>query len=60
LTNRRVNQDGGAVAVGPLGASGPRTALTVARQLQRTGGRYALVTMCVGAGQSIAAMPERF
>ena len=40
----RVNQNGGAIAVGhPLGASGPRIALTAARQLQRTGGRYALV-----------------
>src|SRR5204863_482584 len=56
----RVNQNGGAIAVGhPLGASGPRIALTAARQLQRTGGRYALVTMCVGVGQGIAAVLER-
>src|SRR4051794_5320103 len=56
----RVNMNGGAIAVGhPLGASGPRIALTAARQLQRTGGRYALVTMCVGLGQGIAAVLER-
>jgi len=52
--------NGGAIAVGhPLGASGPRIALTAARQLQRAGGRYALVTMCVGVGQGIAAVLER-
>jgi 3-oxoadipyl-CoA thiolase len=56
----RVNQNGGAIAVGhPLGASGPRIALTAARQLHKTGGRYALVTMCVGVGQGIAAVLER-
>jgi 3-oxoadipyl-CoA thiolase len=56
----RVNPNGGAIAIGhPLGASGPRIALTAARQLQRTGGRYALVTMCVGVGQGIAAVLER-
>ena len=56
----RVNPNGGAIAVGhPLGASGPRIALTAARQLQRTGGRYALVTMCVGVGQGIATVIER-
>jgi acetyl-CoA C-acetyltransferase len=56
----RVNPNGGAIAVGhPLGASGPRIALTAARQLKRTGGRYALVTMCVGVGQGIAMVLER-
>jgi acetyl-CoA C-acetyltransferase len=56
----RVNPNGGAIAVGhPLGASGPRIALTAARQLQRSGGRYALVTMCVGVGQGIAVILER-
>src|SRR5262249_699460 len=55
----RVNPNGGAIAIGhPLGASGPRIALTAARQLQRTGGRYALVAMCVGVGQGIAAALE--
>jgi len=56
----RVNPNGGAIAIGhPLGASGPRIALTAARQLERTGGRYALVAMCVGVGQGIAAVIER-
>jgi acetyl-CoA C-acetyltransferase len=60
VDDSRVNQNGGAIAVGhPLGASGPRIALTAARQLQKTGGRYALVTMCVGVGQGIAAVLER-
>jgi len=56
----RVNPNGGAIAIGhPLGASGPRIALTAARQLQRTGGRYALIAMCVGVGQGIATVIER-
>jgi acetyl-CoA C-acetyltransferase len=56
----RVNPNGGAIAVGhPLGASGARLALTAARQLQRSGGRYALVGMCIGVGQGIAAVLER-
>ena len=60
FTDSRVNPNGGAIAIGhPLGASGPRIALTAARQLQRTGGRYALVAMCVGVGQGIAAVIER-
>ena len=56
----RVNPNGGAIAIGhPLGASGPRIALTAARQLQRTGGRYALVAMCVGGGMGAAGILER-
>ncbi|NTX10077.1 3-oxoadipyl-CoA thiolase [Myxococcus sp. CA051A] len=56
----RVNPNGGAIAVGhPLGASGARLALTAARQLQVSGGRYALVSMCIGVGQGIAAVLER-
>ncbi len=56
----RVNPNGGAIAVGhPLGASGARLALTVARQLQRSGGRYAAVSMCIGVGQGIAVVLER-
>ncbi|HLI21925.1 MAG TPA: 3-oxoadipyl-CoA thiolase [Stellaceae bacterium] len=56
----RVNPNGGAIAIGhPLGASGARLALTATRQLQKTGGRYALVTMCIGVGQGIAAVLER-
>ena len=58
--DRRVNPNGGAIAIGhPLGASGARLALTAIRQLQRTQGRYALVTMCIGVGQGIAAVLER-
>jgi acetyl-CoA C-acetyltransferase len=56
----RVNPNGGAIAIGhPLGASGARLALTAIRQLRRTQGRYALVTMCIGVGQGIAAVLER-
>ncbi len=56
----RVNPNGGAIALGhPLGASGARLALTAANQLQRTGGRYALCTMCIGVGQGIALILER-
>ena len=58
--DKRVNPNGGAIAVGhPLGASGARLTLTAIRQLQQTGGRYALVTMCIGVGQGIAAVIER-
>ncbi|MBN4083156.1 acetyl-CoA C-acyltransferase [bacterium AH-315-B06] len=56
----RINLHGGAIALGhPLGASGPRIALTAARQLERTGGRYALATLCVGIGQGTAIIIER-
>ena len=55
-----VNPNGGAIALGhPLGASGGRLAMTAARQLQRTGGRYALCTMCIGVGHGIALIIER-
>ena len=58
--DKRVNPNGGAIAVGhPLGASGARLALTAARQLQRTGARYALVSLCIGGGQGMAAILER-
>ncbi|MGM0984220.1 MAG: 3-oxoadipyl-CoA thiolase [Pseudomonadota bacterium] len=56
----RLNANGGAIAIGhPLGASGARLALTALRQLEVSGGRYALVTMCIGVGQGIAAIIER-
>ena len=56
----RVNPNGGAIALGhPLGASGARLALTAARQLQATGGRYALVSLCIGVGQGLAVILER-
>jgi 3-oxoadipyl-CoA thiolase len=56
----RVNPQGGAIALGhPLGASGARLLTTAIYQLRRTGGRYALCTMCIGVGQGIAMVIER-
>ncbi|MNJ73004.1 Beta-ketoadipyl-CoA thiolase [compost metagenome] len=56
----RVNPNGGAIDLGhPLGASGARLATTAINQLHRTGGRYALCTMCIGVGQGIALIIER-
>ena len=56
----RVNPNGGAIAVGhPLGASGARLLLTVARELQRRQGRYAVVSLCIGVGQGLALVIER-
>ncbi len=58
--DERVNPNGGAIAIGhPLGATGARLVLTAMRQLERTGGRYGLVTMCIGLGQGIAVVIER-
>ena len=55
-----VNPNGGAISIGhPLGASGARLITTAVLQLQRTGGRYALCTMCIGVGQGIAMILER-
>jgi acetyl-CoA acyltransferase len=55
-----VNPNGGAIALGhPLGMSGARIATTAAYELRRTGGRYALCTMCIGVGQGIAMVIER-
>jgi acetyl-CoA C-acetyltransferase len=56
----RVNPNGGAIAIGhPLGCSGARLALTVARELQQTGGSYAAVSLCIGVGQGLAVILER-
>jgi len=56
----RVNPNGGAIALGhPLGMSGARLVTTATYQLERTGGRYALCTMCIGVGQGIAMVIER-
>ena len=56
----RVNPNGGAIALGhPLGASGARLVTTAVNQLHRSGGRYALCTMCIGVGQGIALVVER-
>jgi acetyl-CoA C-acetyltransferase len=58
--DQRVNPNGGAIAIGhPLGASGARLALTVARELQQSGGRYAAVSLCIGVGQGLAIILER-
>lgn len=55
-----VNPNGGAIAIGhPLGMSGARLLTTALNQLERTGGRYALCTMCIGVGQGIATIIER-
>tara|TARA_R110002072_G_scaffold142853_3_gene288572 strand:- start:3232 stop:4446 length:1215 start_codon:yes stop_codon:yes gene_type:complete len=60
FSDPRVNPNGGAIAVGhPLGASGARIALSTVRQLERTGGRYAAVSLCIGIGQGVAAIIER-
>jgi acetyl-CoA C-acetyltransferase len=60
LKDPRVNPNGGAIAIGhPLGASGARLALTVARELQQSGGRYAAVSLCIGVGQGLAVILER-
>jgi len=57
----RLNPNGGAIAIGhPLGASGARLVLTALRQLEITGGRYAAVSLCIGVGQGIAVIIERF
>ena len=59
-TDPRVNPQGGAIALGhPLGMSGARLVLTAAHQLRRSGGRYALCTMCVGVGQGTTILIER-
>lgn len=57
---QHVNPNGGAIAIGhPLGASGARLAATAVNQLEKTAGRYALCTMCIGVGQGIAMIIER-
>jgi len=56
----RVNVNGGAIALGhPLGASGGRILTTLLHELERTGGRYGLATMCIGFGQATATIIER-
>jgi acetyl-CoA acyltransferase len=59
-TDDRVNRNGGAIALGhPLGMSGARIAMSAVEELHRSSGRYALVFMCIGVGQGIAALLER-
>jgi acetyl-CoA acetyltransferase len=58
--DQRINPNGGAIALGhPLGMSGARLLQTASLELQRTGGRYALCTMCIGVGQGYAVVLER-
>jgi len=60
LDPAKVNPNGGAIALGhPIGATGAILTIKAIYELKRTGGRYALVTMCIGGGQGIAAIFER-
>ena len=60
LDPAKVNVNGGAIALGhPLGMSGGRLITMLTHELQRTGGRYGLATMCIGVGQGIATIVER-
>jgi acetyl-CoA C-acetyltransferase len=60
LDPAKVNPNGGAVALGhPIGATGCILTIKAMYELQRTGGRYGLITMCIGGGQGIAAVIER-
>jgi acetyl-CoA acyltransferase len=59
LDRAKVNPNGGAIALGhPLGVSGTRMAATLLRELKRRGGRYGVVTMCIGGGMGAAALFE--
>ena len=58
-TRTRLNVNGGAIAIGhPLGATGVRLTVTLARELQRSGGRYGIASACIGGGQGIALLIE--
>jgi acetyl-CoA C-acetyltransferase len=60
IDESKLNVNGGAIAIGhPLGASGVRLTLTLARELQRSGGRYGIASACIGGGQGIAMLIER-
>jgi len=59
LDHAKLNVNGGAIAIGhPLGATGVRLAITLARELKRSGGRYGLASACIGGGQGIALLVE--
>jgi 3-oxoadipyl-CoA thiolase len=59
IPHEKLNVNGGAIALGhPLGASGARMMLTLAKELKRRGGRYGLATMCIGVGQGLATVIE--
>ena len=60
IPEERVNVNGGSIAIGhPLGATGARLVVTVARELRRSGTRYGLATQCIGAGMGISTIVER-
>ncbi|HBM48909.1 MAG TPA: acetyl-CoA C-acyltransferase, partial [Marinobacter sp.] len=60
LPEDKVNPNGGAVALGhPVGATGSILIIKALAELERTGGRYGLITMCIGGGQGIALIVER-
>ncbi|MEO8305826.1 MAG: acetyl-CoA C-acyltransferase family protein [Betaproteobacteria bacterium] len=60
MDSAKVNPNGGAIALGhPIGATGAILTIKAMYELQRTGGRYGLITMCIGGGQGIAAIIER-
>jgi len=60
LDPKKTNPNGGAVGLGhPIGATGGVLTVKALYELQRTGGKYALVTMCIGGGQGISAVFER-
>jgi acetyl-CoA C-acetyltransferase len=59
IDESRLNVNGGAIAIGhPLGATGVRLALTLARELKASGGRYGIASACIGGGQGIALLIE--
>jgi len=59
LDHARLNVNGGAIAIGhPLGATGIRLAVTLARELKRSGGKYGIASACIGGGQGIALLVE--
>ncbi|MEA2425813.1 MAG: hypothetical protein QOH13_2223, partial [Thermoleophilaceae bacterium] len=59
IPHEKLNVNGGAIAIGhPLGCSGARMMLTLAKELKRRGGRYGLATMCIGVGQGLATVIE--
>jgi acetyl-CoA C-acetyltransferase len=59
LDRSKLNVNGGAIAIGhPLGATGVRLAVTVARELKRCGGRFGIASACIGGGQGIALLLE--
>jgi acetyl-CoA acyltransferase len=60
LDPNKVNVNGGAIALGhPLGATGAKLTATLLNELERTGGRYGIVTMCIGGGMGAAGLFER-